>query len=292
MALGRAPYTYELVQGWARVPQWWNLRMASDVATNSRDWVYVFNRSEHPLMVFERDGSFLSSWGEGLFHNPHGIYIGPDDSVWLADNYTHVVMKFSPEGKLLLTLGRRDTPSETYQGKPFNMPTGIAMSAWGEVFVADGYGNKRVHKFSPEGELLLSWGEPGTGPGQFNLVHNVAVDSRGRVYVCDRHNNRIQLFDAQGKFLAEWPGLRAPSDIYISREEIAYVSEQGESEGGIGPDRVSIWSLDGKLLSSWDTGGEGRGTMVDPHGIWVDSRGDIYVADILGHTVRKFARVA
>ncbi len=287
MALGTSPYTYELVPGWPKLPLWWEFKAASDVAVNSQDRVYVFSRGMHPVTVFERDGTFVSSWGEGMFRNPHGIYIGPDDSVWLVDRDSHVVMKFTPDGKLLTTLGQRDAPAVTYYGQPFNMPSGVAIGPSGHIYVSDGYGNRRVHKFTPDGKLVLSWGEPGTGPGQFALVHNIAVDQQERVYICDRENNRIQVFDANGKFITEWRDMRAPGDIYISPDGLAYVAEQGGGK----PVRISIWTLEGRMLSAWDSTGLGQGTIVAPHGIWVDSRGDIYVAEIgRGERVQKFAR--
>lgn len=239
----------------------------------------------HPVVVYDRYGAFVSSWGEGLFRNAHGIHIGPDDSVWMSDSEAHVVMKFSPEGKLLMTLGNRDRPSNTYRGAPFNMPTNVAVAPTGEIYVSDGYGNKRVHKFSPEGELLLTWGDWGKGPAQFSILHSLAIDSRGRIYVCDRHNNRIQVLDGNGKYVSQWEGLHAPSDISIVGD-LAYVTEQGPSEGGQGPDRVGVWSLDGKLLSWWGAGG----AFVDPHGVWADANGDVYVADVVASQVFKFAR--
>jgi DNA-binding beta-propeller fold protein YncE len=250
------------------------------------------------VTVFDRQGKLLKTWGGEFFGHSHGVCIGPDDSIYYADDGNHTVSKLTREGKPLLTLGKKGQPSETgfswvkengerrdfmeallsvkRGGPPFNGPTGVALSAAGEIYVSDGYGNARVHKFSPDGRLLFSWGEPGKGPGQFIVPHAVVVDRRGRVLVADRHNNRVQIFDDRGKYLEEWGGLELPTDLYIDKDETVYVAE-------LLP-RVSIFNIEGKLLARW--GNEGR-TKEDPlfvnlHAISVDSRGDLYVADVMG----------
>src|SRR5579871_3394993 len=173
---------YDADDKWAKLPRGISWKEATAVATDSRDRVYVFNRGDHPLTVFEPDGTFISSWGEGLFVRPHGIHIGPDDSVYCTDDTDHTVRKFTPDGKLLLTLGTRGKPSETgvvgmdyrtiqRSGPPFNYPCNVALSPNGEVYVCDGYGNAKIHKFTADGKLLFSWGEPGSGPGEFNIPH-------------------------------------------------------------------------------------------------------------------------
>jgi len=171
----------------------------------------------------------------------------------------------------------------------------VALSSSGEIYVTDGYGNARVHKFSPNGDLLFSWGEPGYAPGQFMLPHSVRVDKEGRVWVVDRENSRIQIFNAQGEFLNQWTDLCRPTDICIDDEEVVYVSE-------LSPPRISIFTIKGKLLARWGNEGEGSKEKVlffDPHDIAVDSQGDIYVGDVAlaGHgmergpkLIRKFIR--
>jgi DNA-binding beta-propeller fold protein YncE len=185
------------------------------VAVDSHDRVFVFNRGEHPLVVFDRDGTWRGSWGAGLFARPHGITIGPDDAVYCTDDVGHAVYKFSPEGRLLLTLGTAGVPSDTgatsmdfrtiiRSGAPFHYPTNLAIAPGGDLYVSDGYGNARIHRFSADGRLLHSWGEPGDGPGQFRIPHGIAVDQTGTVFVADRENSRIQLFDAKGTYLSSW----------------------------------------------------------------------------------------
>jgi len=260
-------------------------------------------------MVFDREGNFLTSWGEELFKRAHGSGIGPDGSVYCTDDMNHTVRKFTPEGKLLLTLGNKDQPSDTGYvqewfdffwsltkirrgGPPFNRPTGVALSASGEIYVTDGYGNARVHKFAPDGTLLFSWGEPGPAPGQFRLPHSVWVDKQERVWVPDRENSRIQIFNAQGEFLSQWTDLFRPCDMFIDDEDIVYVCELCL--------RVSIFTIDGKLLARWGNGGKDKETslFIAPHAIAVDSRGDLYVGDVavtMGfdrgpRTLQKFIR--
>jgi sugar lactone lactonase YvrE len=166
------------------------------------------------------------------------------------------------------------------------MPSGLAIAPSGEIFVSDGYGGHRVHKFSADGELLLSWGRQGTGPGEFALLHNIWVDKNSRVFICDRENGRIQLFDDQGAYLEEWTDLLSPGDLWI-QDDVVYVIEQGERCG------VSIWTLDGDLITRWrGSEGPGKGTLSAGHGICVDSQGSIYVTEIgSAQRVQKFQRV-
>src|SRR5262245_13429458 len=213
--VGSGNYVFEEIRDFAKLPSDWEFEECPGVAVNSKDQVYVLSRSAHPVTIFNSDGSFVGSWGEGLFGRPHGIFIGPDDSVFIADDHGHKVGKFTPDGKLLFKIDRSDSPADTgyvrdvqtrvlRAGPPFNLPTGVALSPDGDIYVSDGYGNARMHKFSADGTLLFSWGEPGTGPGQFNLPHGVVVDKDGLVYVSDRMNVRVQVFDPQGSYITEW----------------------------------------------------------------------------------------
>jgi len=173
---------YEPVVGWGTLPEGWSFVEATAVAVDADDNVWVFNRGAHPVIVFDRNGTFKRSWGEGLIRRAHGITIGPDGTIWLTDDLHHTVRQFTPEGKLLLTLGDPDRPSAAHGGKPFNRPTHVAISPrTGDVYVSDGYGNSRVHKYDPKGRPIKSWGEPGTDPGCFNIPHNIATDAGGRV---------------------------------------------------------------------------------------------------------------
>jgi hypothetical protein len=269
------------------MPKYWGFGAASDGAVNSKGEIYIFSRGKHPLTIWTKEGDFISSWGEGTFSaNPHGIYIAPNDNVWLVDRDFHIATEYTPGGEALRTLGEKLAPSPSFQGLPFNMPSGLAISPSGELYVSDGYGGHRVHKFSADGELLLSWGKQGTGPGEFALLHNIWVDQRERVIICDRENNRIQLFSSDGGFLEEWTDLSSPGDVWIHEDHI-YCIEQGPRGG------VSIWTLDGDIVSRWKIDEDpGKGSITDGHGITVDLEGSIYVTEIgTGERVSKFVRV-
>jgi DNA-binding beta-propeller fold protein YncE len=325
--VGSGSFRYEALAKWERLPQGWDFLEVVGVATDSRDRAYVFSRGEHPVTVFECDGQFLTSWGEGLFIRPHGIFIGPDDAVYCTDDRDHTVRKFTTDGRLLLTLGTRGSPSDTgvtdgdYRtirraGDPFNLPTNLALSPDGEMYVADGYGNARVHQFSANGRLLSSWGEAGSGPGQFHLPHGIALDREGTVYVADRENSRIQLFTYSGKFLGEWTDVVRPTQLFIDSRSNVYVSELGWRAGlfprtsppgpGAAGGRVSVFNRQGELQARWG-GGDNPcevGDFYAPHDIWVDSRGDLYVSEVIMsaggyrglvprgcHTLQKFAHL-
>ena len=282
--VGSGAHIYEVQEGWGRLPAGWKLGWIAAVAADSQDRVYVYSRSEHPLIVFDREGHFLSSWGEEVLEDAHGIWIDGQDQVYCVERETYCMRKFTCQGELLMTLGNPHRPGA--EGEPFNLPTDLAIDSRGELYISDGYGNSRVHKYSPTGQLLKSWGRPGAGPGEFNLPHCVRVDRHDRVLVADRTNNRIQFFDTEGKYLMEWGGFHQPDTIFIDRDDIVYVAELDQ--------RVSILTLEGQWLTQWGSGqrldrpGEFLGC---PHGIWADSRGDLYVSEVqTDGRLQKFVR--
>jgi DNA-binding beta-propeller fold protein YncE len=309
MAIGPHRLEYEVLEGWEQLPDGWSFVEVAGVAVDSRDRVYVFNRGAHPIIVFDKDGRFLDAWGEDIFTNAHGIFIDRHDHIWCADNFDHTVRKFTSEGELLMTLGEANRPADTgfrighspvrRAGGPFNMVTNVAVAPSGEMFVSDGYGNARVHRFSATGELLASWGEPGSGPGQFNLPHSIAVDRSGRVFVADRENSRIQIFTSDGDFLESWDWVNRPDDLFIDEQENLYIAELGWNVpspevphyrwskyppvGHAPIARVTICDPDGNIQTQ--IGGSGDpllpGNFIVPHGIWADSRGDFYVGEVV-----------
>lgn len=301
--VGAPPYRYEVSEHWEKLPEGWSFVEVAGVATSSHDRVYVFNRGEHPVIVFDRKGAFLGAWGEGQFARPHGITIGPDDSLYLVDDLDHTVHKYSPEGERLMTLGTSGSSSDTgatsmdfrsilKASSPFHYPTNLAIGPAGDLYVADGYGNARIHRFTADGRLLHSWGEPGNEPGQFRIPHGIAVDRQGTVYVADRENSRIQLFDPDGKFLTEWPDVARPCQVVIGPEGEVYVAELGYRAGmwpGTTPPtpdatggRVSVYQSDGTLVSRWGGGANPctPGDFFAPHDICIDSHGDLYVGEV------------
>jgi DNA-binding beta-propeller fold protein YncE len=273
------------------------------VAVDSEDRVYLLCRGDDPVMVYAPDGRFLKSWGQGLFtFRTHGITIGPDNSVYCVDDGAHCVRKLTPDGELLMTLGTPHQPSDTgYRsgelesiarpGGPFNRPTNLAVGPSGELYVADGYGNCRVHRFSPSGELRQSWGEPGSGPGQFMLPHGIAVRPDGRVFVCDRENERIQIFSPDGEHLDAWLDVQRPAHLVFGADGLAYVVEfpwwAGERSYRHGlvpcdvPGRVSVLDALGQRVARWGNPDPAAPDgLCASHGIAVDSRGDVYVAEV------------
>jgi DNA-binding beta-propeller fold protein YncE len=327
VTVGSGEFRYQADSDWAQWPADWQVSEVTAVATDSRDRVFVFNRGDHPVAIFAPDGKLLSSWGAGLFVRPHGIWIGPDDAVYLTDDLDHTVHKFTPEGERLWTLGTSGQPSDTgatsvdyrtirQAGPPFHFPTNLVPAPSGELYISDGYGNARIHKFSADGQLLLSWGEPGSGPGQFGVPHGIAVDASGMVYVADRENSRLQLFSPDGIFLAEWKDVARPCDLAIDAAGRVYVAELGYRAGmwpgtvpphpGATGGRVSIFDSSGRLLSRFG-GGENPsepGDFFAPHDIWLDSQGSLYVSEVCRsaargkkpegrdyHTLQKFVKV-
>ena len=258
--VGSGKYTYEVNEDWASIPDGWHAPMAA-VTVDSQDRVYGFNRGEHGVIVFDKDGKYLYDWGETGFAFPHAIYTDHQDNIWIVDRNDQQILKYTPKGELLMTIGekgyRSDTGADitdfgsngykqvTHGGEPFNMPAGIAVAPSGEIFIADGYANARVHKFTADGKLIKSWGGPGDGPGQFTLPHGACIDSKGRLLIADRENNRVQVFSQDGDFIAQWPEkLIGPAVVWEDKDGICYVAEHN---GGF----FSILTNDGELITRW-----------------------------------------
>ena len=287
--LGSGKFRYEVDESWGRLPDGWALKDVAGVTVDKQDRVYVFNRGEHPMVVFDREGNFLRSWGEGLFRRAHGVHIGPDEMLYCTDDGDHTVRKCTLEGKVLLEIGIPGKPSAYMSGEPFNRCTHTALSPRGDIYVSDGYGNARVHKYSPDGKWLRSWGEPGIDPGQFNIPHNICSDADGWVYVADRENHRVQVFDGDGKYETQWNHLHRPCGLCHDggRKPLFYVGEIGPTMPvnrdvpNLGP-RVSIADNQGKVLARLGDvrAGLRADQFIAPHGMAVDSRGDIYVGEV------------
>ncbi len=292
------------VVGWGALPAEIHWNEVAGVATDSKDRVFVFNRGRLPIVVFDRSGVFLRAWGEGLFQRAHGITIGPDDAIYCTDDLDHTVHKFSSDGELIWKLGTSGRPSDTgatsidyrtirHSAGPFYFPTNLALAPDGDIYVADGYGNARVHRFSADGHWIASWGEPGDRPGQFHVPHGIAIHADGRVFVADRENCRIQIFSPEGQFLDEWREIARPCQVAFDAAGDLFVAELGFKSGmwpgtvAPSPDatggRVSRFSPDGQLLDRWGGGlhPTAPGDFYAPHDICIDSKGDIYVAEVV-----------
>jgi DNA-binding beta-propeller fold protein YncE len=301
MQCGSGNFVYEYIERWGNLPEGWEFGDSPGLAVDSENRLFVFNRSTNPVIVLDDQGNFAKSWGHGKFKRPHGIYISPDGYVFCVDDQGHSVTKFTPEGHPIMVIETSNHPADTgYQigdlrsvirsGPPFNHPTDLCRSSDGSFYVTDGYGNARVHMFSEGGELLFSWGEPGADAGQFVLPHGVCVDKNGRVYIADRENLRIQIFDPDGNYLSEWKNVWCPSSLCLDQDENLYVAELGLIMQGkpghktIVRDaprpRITVRNLNGEILSEWGAKDpEGEGIFFAPHGIAVDSKGNIYVGE-------------
>ena len=289
VTVGSGEYTYRVDTDWAKLPDGWAFRDVAAVAVDDKDQVYVFNRGEHPMIVFDREGNFLQSWGEDIFTRPHGLHIAPDQTIYCTDDGDHTMRRCTLDGKVLLTLGIVGKPAPYMSGEPFHRCTHTALSPRGDIYVSDGYGNSRVHKYSPDGKLIMSWGEPGTDPGQFNIAHNICCDDDGWVYVADRENHRVQVFDGNGKFETQWHDMHRPCGLCMSagKDPLFYIGELGPgmpvnfNVPNIGP-RVSIMDNKGGLISRLGVtpGGQEPDRFIAPHGLAVDQHGDIYVGEV------------
>jgi peptidylamidoglycolate lyase len=296
---------YHVVHGWLVLPEGEVLGSVAGVGVDSHGNVFVFHRAGrtwpesdvldlNPIsrptvdVVVGHTGVLLKRWGANLFAMPHGLTIDDHDNVWLTDVALQQVYKFSPSGQLLLTLGERGVAGN--DARHFNRPTAVAIARDGSFYVSDGYKNTRVMKFSANGKFLFQWGSKGTGPGQFDLPHWVALDATGNVYVADRENQRIQVFDSAGHYLSQWAGkqLGRPYAIAIDRGGKAYIADGGDQPDGL-PDR-SAWvlvRLDGIPLTRVGRFGNYDGQFETAHSIAVDTEGAVYVGDITGARVQK-----
>ena len=254
---------YRVDTPWGDLTDGPELGFISQIAVDSEGSVIVLQRSSPPLIVIDREGRFVRSFGDGLVRDGHGIYIDRDDRVFVVDRDAHEVLVFTVEGVVLDRLGQRDRPRF---GAPFNHPTDCAVAKDGEIYVSDGYGNTRVHRFSPEGELLQSWGEPGAGPGAFTTPHAVWVDRADRVLVADRENDRVQVFDRGGRFLGAWTELYHPMDMFENAAGRVFVTDQVP--------RLTMFSPDG------DVEGCCRPALNIAHGVSGDASGNIYLAEM------------
>lgn len=256
---------------------------ASGVALNSKGHIYLFQRAEPMLAEYDANGSFVRSLGDGLFRHPHGLRIDTNDDIWTTDDESHLVLKLSPNGEVLLVLGRRNMSAEAEW--LFNQPTDVAFGKNGEVYVADGYGNSRVVKFDREGKFLKAWGRHGSGPGEFNLPHSIVVDREGRVYVGDRENQRIQIFDSEGTYLTQWTGIGYPYGLFITPDQHVWMIDGGY-------DRVVEFSPAGRVLGTFGEPGHGIGQFAWGHFLAIGADKRLYVADVLNWRFQVFESVS
>jgi sugar lactone lactonase YvrE len=318
---------YTALEDWLQLPAGWTVCDVPGVAVGPDDRVYLITRgncprsADHPVIVLEPDGTFVRSFGEGLFEFTHAIAFGVDGLLYCTDVAGHRIQVFTPEGELVRTIAGPVSPSDTgfttdfrtivRAAGPFNQPTKMVTAANGDLFASDGYANASIHRFTPAGDLRTSWGKPGTEHGAFNVPHSVLVLPDERVLVCDRENSRIQIFDLQGNFLDAWTDVARPDDVCADNAGNVYVAELGERAAlypfmprPYGQDRlarVSVLDLQGKVQMRWGDDPNGPIQFAAPHGIAVDSQENIYVAEVRQaadadpatwrKAVRKLARI-
>jgi DNA-binding beta-propeller fold protein YncE len=266
------------------MPAGWTFGRVSSVAVDENNEVYVFQRGRtaDALIVFNAEGKYLRSWGKGMFTNEHGLRIDPDGNVWVTDNGDHRVMKFNKKGELLLSLGEKGVSGDDQ--KHFYRPADIAFAPTGEVYIADGYGNARVMKITKDGKYISEWGKHGTGPSEFNIVHSVAVDSKGAVYVSDRENNRIQIFDPNGKYLREWNHLGATQNIFITKDDEMWIITHRDNI-----ENITYDTLAGRIMKIDMATGKILGAMESPgHWLHVTPEKLIFVGSLTGNVFRWY----
>ncbi len=276
----------------------------SGIALDAKGQIWLATRAEVPVQVFDANGQFVRAWGKGLLHTSHFIRIDHEGMIWLADVTQHVVFRCTPEGQVLLQIGTPNEPGcdETH----LNLPTDMAISPSGDVFVADGYGNARIAHFDRQGKFVKQWGKVGTGPGEFSFPHSIVMDSQGRLYVADRNNNRIQVFDQNGQFLAEWRNLLVPWGLYVTQgkhggDEIWACGSSPMAWRdedvllGCPPKDQLVMKFDttGRVLQLWtfpkgEEGKEKPGELNWLHAVAVDAQGNLFVGDIMGRRAQKF----
>jgi DNA-binding beta-propeller fold protein YncE len=305
------PNAYSVIPGWEQLPDTLVHRDVSDVAIDAQDRVFVVTRYDARVLVYEASGAFIHSFGEELLSDrPHGITVDPlDQSIWIVDEGDQTVGRWTPEGQRIAVIGTSGLASNTgadwshgyydyaaraatmHGGPPFNHPTALAVSPDGDLFVSDGYGNSRIHRFSRDGELLSSFGEPGIEPGEFNLPHCVVFDNRGYLLVADRENDRIQVLTPDGEFVQAWD-VQRPNGIALGPDGLIYVAHSAAKQGTTSirhgtvehdlPSTISVLAPDGQIVSR--IGGDGPpavlGNFAAAHGLALDSNGDLYVAEV------------
>jgi sugar lactone lactonase YvrE len=297
------PNGYRTIRDWAKPPGGvpWAAVTAVEVAPDGN--IYVIHRCnanscagrmEPPILKFDPNGKLLKAWGEGMFIFPHGATVDAQGNLWVTDEQGQQVFKFSPDGKVLMTLGKPGAASK--EPGLFDQPTDVAIAANGDIFVTEGHlqGNDRISKFSKDGKFIKSWGHRGSGPGEFFAPHTIAIDSRGRLFVGDRSNNRIQIFDQEGKHLDTWTQFGRPSGIFIAKEDTMYVADSeswGKDEPGV-KKGIRIGSAkDGSVKTFIEDMESTTEEHSGAEGVGVDAQGNVYGAVVRRQMLEKHIKL-
>ena len=290
------PLPHHVVMDWAQLPKGWNFGECSGVSIDKDDNVWVFNRGAHPVMQFDKSGRLLQAWTEVPVTAAHGLRVDRDGNIWTVDVAAHRGMKFTPAGRLLMMIGQVAGAAGTNETKDgFNRPTNLAFAPNGDFFVSDGYLNSRVVRYNRDGEYITHWGRKGTGDGEFDLVHDVTLDSQGRVYVADRLNQRIQIFDQNGTFLDQWFQFSRPSGIFIDKNDIIYVADsesESVSKNHDGWKRgIRIGKVSDGVVTAFipDPVEQIKGTSA-AEGVAADAAGNVYGAEVGPKRLMKYVK--
>lgn len=299
---------YQLAPGWAKLSGGRTFGSVIGAGVDSKGNIWAFDRcggescadsNLAPILQFNPAGNLVKSIGAGEVVLPHGFYVDRDNNVWTTDGAGKdgkgfQVIKFSPEGRVLLRLGKAGVSGDSTE--TFIYPAGVVTGANGDIFVADGHGadtNGRIMKFSKDGRFIKQWGKSGKGPGEFGGLHAIGMDSRGRIFVGDRGNSRVQVFDSDGKFIAEWKQFGRPSGIYIDANDMMYVADsQSDPERNPGFTKgIRIGSThDGVVKSFIPIPGPGEGKDVSAEGVAADAMGNVYGAEANSNNLRKYTK--
>ena len=298
---------YEVDPGWPKKPAEFVWQAVPGIAVDHQDQVWVFTRSKPPIQIYKPNGDFVRAWGDTTIGNAHHLKIDREGNVWVADIGLHIIRKFSPDGQVLQTIGTPGVAGadETH----LYMPTDMAIAPDGDVFVSDGYGNNRVVHFDASGKFVRSWGQLGVGREDLSLPHAIAMDSKGRLYVADRNNARVQVYDQSGRLLDSWTNVVIPWGLWVTSDDDIWVCGASPMAWEDHPDYpgaplscppkyqvVMKFQPSGRLVQLW-TVPKGKDGAVQPgdvnwlHAMAVDSSGNLYLGDIMGKRAQKFTLV-
>ncbi len=298
---------YQLIRNWPNLPRGFKLGNPTGMCIDTNQHIFIFHRADRTwppsgqmhdsyissktILMLDRDtGKILNSWGEGLFIMPHGLTVDMENNLWVTDVGLHQVFKFSHKGKLLMKIGEAKVPGNN--STHFNLPTDVAVKKDGSFYVSDGYGNSRVVKFSLTGEYLFEWGKKGNKEGEFNLPHAIDLDNEENIYVADRENNRVQIFDPEGEFINQWAddSFGKISSVVFDKEKKGFVAADytTSSSDMVMGSEIILFSSSGNFITKLEMK---EGLKCWYHNVAIDNQENIYVTDILGNTIQKFKKV-